>query len=66
MHVVDRRLNWFYDWPFSNYRLNQSLPMEWGLGFDTIGCPNEDFRNIQCGTAHTLTAPCARKLIWRY
>ena len=20
-------LNWFYDWPFSNYRLNQSLPM---------------------------------------
>eukprot|EP01051_Picozoa_sp_SAG22_P006614 SAG22_NODE_438_length_10500_cov_13.037496_2_plen_108_part_00 len=41
-------LNWFYDWPFSNYRLNQSLPMEWDLGFDTIGCPNDDFRNIQC------------------
>lgn len=28
--------------------------MEWGLGFDTIGCPNDDFRNIQCGAALTL------------
>ena len=25
--------------------------MEWDLGFDTIGCPNEDFRNIQCAPA---------------
>ena len=28
--------------------------MEWDLGFDTIGCPNEDFRNIQCATAPAL------------
>jgi hypothetical protein len=41
-------LNWFYDWPYSNQRINQSLAMEWALGFDTIGCPNEDFNNIQC------------------
>ena len=29
-------------------RINRSLTMEWDLGFRTIGCPNEDFRNIQC------------------
>eukprot|EP01048_Picozoa_sp_COSAG05_P011737 COSAG05_NODE_1126_length_5790_cov_2.364611_2_plen_86_part_00 len=22
--------------------------MEWGQGFNTIGCPNTDFQNIQC------------------
>ena len=22
--------------------------MTWGLGFKAIGCPNEDFLNIQC------------------
>lgn len=41
-------LNWFYDWPYSNHRINRSLTMEWELGFRTIGCPNEDFLNIQC------------------
>lgn len=41
-------LNWFYDWPYSNERIKLSLQSTWDLGFRVIGCPNEDFLNIQC------------------
>ena len=46
MHLVTDKsivwLNWFYDYPYSNQRVNESLTMEWGLGFRVIGCPNKD------------------------
>eukprot|EP00039_Didymoeca_costata_P021443 m.344545 g.344545 ORF g.344545 m.344545 type:complete len:830 (+) comp24646_c0_seq1:87-2576(+) len=41
-------LNWFYDWPYSNPRINKSFALEWENGFRVIGCPNEDVLNIQC------------------
>ena len=41
-------LNWFYTYPESNIRLNKSLASEWGHGFETWGCPNEDPRNMNC------------------
>lgn len=36
------------DYPYSNIRINGSLTQTWKLGFRTIGCPYEDFLNIEC------------------
>lgn len=47
-------LNWFYDYPYSNLRINSSLNKSWDLGFRVIGCPNEDFENIQCYASSLL------------
>ena len=52
MQLVDDKeivwLNWFYDFPYSNPRINKSFTETWAMGFRVIGCPNEDFANIQC------------------
>ena len=36
------------DYPYSNVRINGSLTQTWQLGFRPIGCPYEDFLNIEC------------------
>ena len=41
-------LDWFYTWPYSNVRINGSLALEWGAGFEAWGCPYNDDRNIEC------------------
>ena len=50
-------LNWFYDYPYSNMRINGSFTKTWKDGFRVIGCPNEDFENMQCYGKSLTVAP---------